>query len=74
MPISPSIYKKAGIIFIVLGVILFLIPSCWNFTQCWYVPIALEKGLIFIVIGVILSIVGGRSRTNWRAGSEGPKG
>jgi len=40
-----------------MGVVLFLVPTCWNFTQCWFVPIALEKGLVFIVIGGIIAVV-----------------
>jgi len=36
------------------GVALFLIPTYWNFTQCWFVATALEKRLVFIVMGGII--------------------
>jgi hypothetical protein len=58
-------YRKVGIILIIVGTLLFLIPIDYKgVTQQWYIPIALEKGIIFWIIGGILLVFGGNKTEN----------
>jgi drug/metabolite transporter (DMT)-like permease len=63
MIITPTGYKKIGVVFIVSGIILIFFPlgidKCPSYIQCLYAHDPIIIGMIFVVVGAIIAGIGG---------------